>query len=144
MTTILKVTGTPSFPLAASAALDFTDDEVDEVSLVPLRDQVQSFSQQGDLTIYNQGPPHWVLRVTFVIDTFETMLKLSEMRDHDAPLYLFPSFRDDPTRRFEVLWTNPNDFLERLKRGWVLLGHAFTADFREPLGDACRPPSVTS
>lgn len=140
---ILVVRGTSEFPLP-SASLEFTDDEVDGVELLPFRDQVESFSQQRDLTIYAEGPAHWVLRVTFIVDTQETLLKLSEMRDHDAPLTLYPSTRDDPSRAFEVLWRNPNDFVEKLRRGWQALGYAFTAEFREPLGTSCRPPSVTS
>lgn len=143
MTTILRVTGTSAFPLAATL-LDFSDLEVDEVEIVPERSQVHSLSQGADLTIYNEGSPHYVLRAVFIIDTLETLTKLSELRDHQAPLTLYPSFRDDPTRAFEVLWTNPNDLVERLRRGWQLLGYAFTAEFREPLGEVCRPPEVTS
>lgn len=143
MTTILRVTGTTSFPLA-SGTIDFTDAEVDDAILVPFKNQVQSFSQEDDLTIYDVGPEHWIVDVTFVIENYNTLLKLSELRDHGAPMRLYPSFRDDPARVFEVLWTNPNDFVERLKRGYQVLGYAFNATFREPLGEGCRPPLVLS
>lgn len=143
MTTIVRITGTPDFPLAAGT-LDFSDAEVDEATIVPFRQQVQSFSQENDLTIYNVGPEHWIVTVMFVIESYDTLLRLSELRNHQAPLTIYPSFRDDPTRQFEVLWTNPNDFLEQLRRGYQVLGYAFNAEFREPLGAVCRPPEVTS
>lgn len=143
MTTIVRFTGTADFPLP-STALEFSDAEVDEATVVPFRDQVQSFSQEGDLTIYNIGPEHWVVTVMFVIESYDTLLRLSELRDHQAPLIVYPSYRDDPTRQFEVLWTNPNDLVEQLRRGYQVLGYAFTAVFREPLGEVCRPPEVTS
>lgn len=140
MTTILRVTGTTSFPLA-SGTIDFTDAEVDDAVLLPFKNQVQSFSQEDDLTIYDVGPEHWIIDVTFVIENYTTLLKLSDVRDHGAPLTIYPSFRDDPTRAFEVLWLNPNEFVERLKRGYQVLGYAFTATFREPLGATCTPPA---
>lgn len=143
MTTILRLEGTASFPLAAGT-IDFSDAEVDDVELVPFRNQVLSYSQEDDLTIYNNGPEHWEITVTFVVDTFETLERLSLVRDHQAPLTLWPSMRSDPNRRFEVLWTNPNDLIERLRRGYMKLGYAFQAKFREPLGEVCRPPLVTS
>lgn len=143
MTTILKVTGTTSFPLAGGT-IEFSDAEVDDVALLPFKNQVQSFSQEDDLTIYDVGPEHWIVDVTFVIENYNSLLKLSELRDHGAPMILYPSMRDDPSRSFEVLWTNPNDFLERLKRGYQVLGYAFSAVFREPLGSTCLPPEVMS
>lgn len=143
MTTIVRFSGNADFPLVGGM-IDFTDAEVDEASFVPFRDQVQSYSQEGDLTIYNIGPEHWVVTVMFVIESYDTLLRLSELRDHQAPLTIYPSYRDDPTRAFEVLWTNPNDFVEQLRRGYQVLGYAFTAVFREPLGEVCRPPGVTS
>lgn len=143
MTTILRVTGTASFPLAAGT-IDFTDAEVDDAVLLPFKNQVQSFSQEDDLTIYDVGPEHWIIDVTFIIENYNTLLKLSELREHGAPLTIYPSFRDDPTRVFEVLWLNPNDFVERLKRGYAVLGYAFNATFREPLGETCRPPVASS
>jgi len=141
--TIVRVAGTADFPLA-TGLVDFSEAEVDEVSIVPFRDQVQSFSQEGDLTIYNRGPEHWIITVMFVVESYDMLLRLSELRNHQAPFTLYPSYRDDPTRQFEVLWTNPNDFLEQLRRGYQVLGYAFVAEFREPLGEVCRPPEVTS
>lgn len=140
MTTILRVTGTMSFPLAAGT-IDFTDAEVDDAVILDFKNQVQSYSQEDDLTIYDVGPVHYVIDVTFVIDNFATILKLADVKNHSAPLTLYPSFRDDPTRSFEVLWLNPNECVERLKRGYFVLGYAFTATFREPLGATCTPPS---
>lgn len=140
MTTILRVTGTTSFPLA-SGTIDFTDAEVDDAVILDFKNQVQSFSQEDDLTIYDVGPIHYVIDVTFVIENYNTMVKLAELKNHGAPLTLYPSFRDDPARSFEVLWLNPNDCVERLKRGYFVLGYAFTATFREPLGTTCAPPS---
>lgn len=140
---IIRITGTTDFPLAATELL-FTDAEVDDVTLVPFKNQVQSFSQEDDLTIYNVGPEHWVIAVTFIVDTYNSLLKFTELRDHDAPLLIYPSYRDDPTRVFEVLWTDPNNFQEKLKRGFQQLGYAFIATFREPLGEVCRPPTVVS
>jgi len=137
---ILRVTGTTSFPLS-SGTIDFTDAEVDDVALIPFKNQVQSFSQEDDLTIYDVGPEHWIIDVTFVIENYNTLLKLSDLRNHGAPLTIYPSMRDDPSRSFEVLWLNPNDFVERLKRGYQVLGYAFNATFREPLGVTCSPPS---
>lgn len=142
-TTILRLTGTSTFPLLAGT-IDFSDAEVDDVELVPLRNQIQSFSQEDDLTIYNVGPEHWQITVTFILDAFDTLERLSEIRNHQAPLILYPSMRSDQTRQFEVLWLNPNDFVERLRRGYLQLGYAFQAVFREPLGEVCRPPEVTS
>lgn len=143
MTTILKVTGTTTFPLAAGT-IEFSDAEIDGVDLVEFRRQVQSFSQGDDLTIYNVGQPHWEIIVTVILDSFETLVRLSELRNHQAPMTLYPSMRSDPTRRFEVLWTNPNDMIEKLRRGYLTLGYAFQMNFREPLGEVCRPPEVTS
>lgn len=143
MTTIVRFTGTAEFPLP-SGTVEFSDAEVDEVTLLPSRTQVQSFSQEDDLTIYNVGPEHWIIGVMFIIEGYETLLRLSELRNHQAPLVIYPSYRDDQSRQFEVLWTNPNDFLEQHRRGYQLLGSAFVATFREPLGEVCRPPEVTS
>lgn len=143
MNVVLKITGTSAFPLAAGE-IEFTDREVDVVEIVPERNQTLSFSQSGDLTIYQNGQPHNVLAVTFIVETFQTLVKLSEIREHQAPLTLYPSMRDDDQRQFEVLWINPNDMVERLRRGFLVLGYAFVAQFREPLGEVCRPPEVTS
>lgn len=142
-TTVLRITGTSAYPLAAGV-LDFFESEVDDIDIVPFVNQVSVASQQDDVTLYDTGPAHYILSVIFIVDTYSTLQRLEDLRNHAAPILLYPSMRDDPDRVFEVLWMDRNNLTEKLKRGFQRLGYAFTATFREPLGEVCRPPGVSS
>ena len=143
MIAIVRIDGTGDFPLFGGP-YDFTEVEVDEVEVVPHEDLVEVFSQTRAMTIYRNGTEHFEIEIGFVIDNYETLLKLDDIRQHKAPLTVWPSFRDEPSVRYEVLWRNPNDFTQRLKRGWHRAGYTFTMRLREPLGAPCAPPEAIS
>ena len=141
--TLVRFTGTGDFPLQGGL-VEFHDQEVGDVEIHPAQELTEVFSQERDLTIYENGPEHFEVSMIFIVDTWRTTQKLEALRQHRAPLLVFPSWLFESSFSIEMLWRNPNDFRTRLRKGYHQAGYTFTMRLREPLGDVCRPPGIAS
>lgn len=143
MVSVVRFDGTGDFPLAGGP-VDFVESEIETVNLWPDEDFEEVLSQEQDLTIYRNGPEHWIAEIVVIVDVYQTLEKLEDLRAHRAPLTVYPSYRDEPTLSFEMLWRNPSEARQRLRKGFHLAGYPITMKLREPLGEACRPPEAVS
>lgn len=122
-------------------SLLFSDEEVDTLDVHPVRHQEQRETQAHDLVIYDKGDPHFEITVVFRIARYDSLLRLYEIFQLQDEFSLFPHLPDDAVTNYTVVWIDPNNFIERWRRGYPRANYTIEATFREPRGSVCVPPS---
>ena len=121
--------------------IDFADYETGLIKVVPGGEPDVHYSQVGDPKVYRKYIDHYTITVEFKVGFYDTMIKLFWLRDIYDEFYCYPYFPDDPATRFTVIWMNYHTWEERWSKGVPLANWMYTAEFKEPRGATCHPPS---
>jgi hypothetical protein len=121
--------------------LYFSDEEVeDEIVVAPRQEVVHRRTQAGDQRTYYKGGVHYEAEIPVRIARYDTLLKLAEIFNLQAEVEVFPHLPEDPVTSYVMVWTNPEVFHERWRRGYPRANYTIRLEFREPRGAICTPP----
>lgn len=120
--------------------LYFSDEEVDTVDVFPQQAIEEKRTQAQDLFLIFRGGVRYRIEVDFHMARYTTLLKLWQVFQLQDAFDVYPHFPDDPVTHYRVVWTNPNAFVERWRRGMPRALYTISATFEEPAGAICVPP----
>lgn len=123
------------------ATLLFSDEEINDIDIRPVQAIQLRETQASDLRVYYKGTVHFEIDVQFRIARYDTLLRLYEIFQLRDSLVIYPHYPEDQVTAYTVVWTNPNNFVERWRKGYPRANYVIEATFREPSGSVCVPPS---
>lgn len=125
-----------------SVTLDFSDEEVDTVSIMPKRKERMGETQAGDVKIWFRGGVHYEFGIRFRVARYNTLLKLWELFNLEGDFTCYPHFPSDTVTNYTVVWMNADAaFVAKWRRGYPRANYTIDVLFREPRGENCFPPT---